>query len=477
MPTNLPRSTPSSQDVDPAGILAFLDAVEADERIELHSLMVVRHGNVVAEGWWAPYSADRVHLMYSMSKSVTSTAAALAAAEGLVDLDAAVVSYFPELVEPHVSEATRAMTLRDVACMSSGHLGETWDRVAFADRQEPLAAFFALPPDQDPGSVFAYNQACTYALGAAVQRTAGQTLTTYLRPRLFDPLGIGEVGWLQTPVGRDQAFSGWHARTEDIAKIGLLYLQNGRWGGDQLLDPAWVAAAISAQVGTADWATTYQEGPDWALGYGYQFWMSQHGYRGDGAYGQFSIVLPELDTVIATTAATDGAQPILDAVWAHLVPALGRATGPDLEAELAERLESLAIAVVPGAAVAGEGWHGATFDRAPDDPTAVASIERIALDRDGDGRWTLTLHEDLPLPVALGFGQWEITDVAVGDCHPVLAASAGWQSERLLRAEVMLLETPHRLLIVCSSQTGHFNAHWHTQPLSGAPVRRLHCPR
>src|SRR3712207_6080306 len=169
------------------------------------------------------------------------------------------------------------------------------------DPEEPVRGFLLTPPEREPGTVFAYSQPCTYALASVIQRNAGMTLTEYLRPRLFDPLGIGPVGWQAWPADRELGFTGLHVRTEDVAKFGLLYLQHGRWSGHQLLPESWVAEATSVQVETAG----CQPNRDWEQGYGFQFWKSTHGYRGDGAFGQFCRVLPEHDVVIATTAGTD----------------------------------------------------------------------------------------------------------------------------------------------------------------------------
>src|SRR5262252_6706257 len=202
MPSSLPRSTPADQRVDPAAILSFLDAVDSRPDIEMHSLMVVRHGRVVAEGWWAPYSAGRPQLLYSLSKSFTSTAAAFAAAEGLLDLDDTVVSYFPEFDADVIDAGSRSIRIRHVAAMASGHDLETWVRALEQDPREPVRGFLLIPPDRLPGTVFAYNQPCTYSLASIVQRNSGVPLTRYLRSRLFDPLGIGEVGW-STFAGRE----------------------------------------------------------------------------------------------------------------------------------------------------------------------------------------------------------------------------------------------------------------------------------
>ena len=195
MARSLPRSTPAEQHVDPAAVLSFLDAVEDHPDIEMHSLMLVRRGQVVAEGWWAPYSAGRPQLLYSLSKMFTSTAAAFAQAEGLLDLDDTVISHFAEFDADITHPRSRSMKIRHAASMASGHTREMADEALSRDQTEPVRGFLLVPPDREPGSVFAYSQPCTYTLASIIQRNAGMPLTEYLRPRLFDPLGIGHVGW------------------------------------------------------------------------------------------------------------------------------------------------------------------------------------------------------------------------------------------------------------------------------------------
>ena len=365
MPSSLPRSAPADQQVDPAAILSFLDAVEERPDIEMHSLMVVRHGRVVAEGWWAPYSAERPQLLYSLSKSFTSTAAAFAQAEGLLDLDDTVVSHFPEFAADITDPRSRSVKVRHVASMAAGHTREMLAEAIMRDREEPVRGFLLIPPDRDPGTVFAYSQPCTYALASIIQRNAGMPLTRYLRPRLFDPLGIGHVGWHTFPPGREQGFSGLHARTEDIAKLGLLYVQGGRWEGAQLIPGKWVAEATSEQISNPG-----EPNPDWRQGYGYQFWMSRHGYRGDGAFGQFCVILPEQDAVIVTTAYTLDMQAVLDAMWAHLLPGLGTVS-PGAGAahdQLSSRLARLELAA---SALACRFWRAGPCRLGPVDQRAV----------------------------------------------------------------------------------------------------------
>ncbi|UXY23821.1 beta-lactamase family protein [Streptomyces cynarae] len=469
----LPVSTPGEQGVDARGIQAFLDAVETAPNIEPHSLMILRHGRLVASGWWAPYTADRPHLLYSLSKSFTSTAAGLAVAEGLLDLDAPVISYFPEFEADITAPSSRGMLVRHVASMASGHLAETWTEALAHDRAEPVRGFLLIPPDRDPGTVFAYNQPATYTLAAIVQRQSGQSLTQYLRPRLFDPLGIGEAVWVQHPRGRDLGFTGLHAATDAVARLGQLYLQDGVWEGRRVLPSSWVAQATRPHIATVGFRAG-DPVPDWQQGYGYQFWGSRHGYRGDGAYGQFCVVLPEHDAVIATTAATEQMQQLLDAMWGHLLPALGPAplTGRDDEDKaLQHRLERLALP--PVAADAAPGLRSAIRltpqgGHCPEQPTLTA-VE-VAHE---DGTWSMTLVEgEDRLVLRLPGSAWAVEE----DPLPT-ATSGGWTTPDTLSADVLFLETPHRLTITGTPGTGTFTAHWHTTPLHVGPLSRHRAPR
>ncbi|MFD9510022.1 serine hydrolase domain-containing protein [Streptomyces mirabilis] len=474
----LPASTPAAQGVEAAGIHAFLDAVEAAPDIEPHSLMILRHGHLVASGWWAPYTPDRRHLLYSLSKSFTSTAAGFAATEGLLRLDDPVISYFPEFEADITDPRSRAMLVRHVAAMASGHLEETYATSIRRDRDEIVRGFLLFPPDRDPGTVFAYNQPCTYTLAAIIQRVSGQSLTEYLRPRLFDPLGIGETAWLQRPPGRDLGFSGLHATTDAIARLGQFYLQDGVWEGRRLLPSAWIAEATRAHISTADGT---QEGAqsDWQQGYGYQFWRSRHGhgYRGDGAYGQYCLVLPEHDAVIATTAATEDMQGLLNLVWRHLLPAFGAEPLPGAADEgLRRRLAELALPPVeasPGPPARGDDWRGAVF--APEDGECPQqrTLTGVTVSADADGKgWGVSLAEDDELiELRLGATGWTV-DVG----GPPTAVSGGWTDQDTLRLDVLFLETPHRLTVTCSLPDGTFTVRWHTTPIHGGRLRSLRAP-
>ena len=465
---SLPRSSPTEQQVDARALLRVLDALEAHPDIEMHSLMVVRHGHVVAEGWWAPYSPQRPHLLYSVSKSFTMTAALLAQAEGVLGLGDTVLSHFPELDAEVTDLRSRATTFEDLAAMASGHDRDLGDLIDH-HRDEPVRALLVTPPDGEPGKLFAYNQLCTYSLAAAVQRRSGQRLTEYLRPRLFDPLGIGPVGWQSFPEGREIGFSGLHARTEDIARLGQLYLQRGRWEDQQLLPEDLVAEATRKHVENAP-----QGSVDWEQGYGWQFWMSQHGYRGDGAFGQFCIVLPEHDVVVATTARTEAMQEVLDVFWTHLLPGLSASSVPPdeaAEAELASRLTGLALPPCPGSAGPSGSW---SLPVAPAEKVPLESVELSTTDG-----MTLTLVEArdrVSFPV--GPAQWAVSEPTDAAGSPVpVAASGGWAGEGTFRAAVVFLETPHRLDVTCVPEQGRAEATWRLAPLGNPALAHLRCPR
>jgi CubicO group peptidase (beta-lactamase class C family) len=478
----LPAGTPAAEGVDAHGVHAFLDALDAAPDIEPHSLIIVRHDRLVAAGWWAPYTPDRVHLLYSLSKSFTSTAAGLAAAEGLLRLDDPVISYFPEFEAEITDPRSRAMLVRHIASMASGHLTDMADRAFALDPDEPVRGFLLLPPDRDPGTVFAYNQPCTYTLAAIVQRVTGQSLTEYLRPRVFDPLGIGETAWLQHPAGRDIGYSGLHATTDAIARLGMLYLRGGVWQGERLLPASWVAEATRPHVSNAD-GTAEGAASDWQQGYGFQFWKSRHGYRGDGAYGQFCVVLPEYDAVVAMTAATEQMQAVLDLAWEHLLPAFG--PGPlagreDEDAALRERLSRLALPPLTAKSAPladAAAWSATEF--APEGGTCAdqPSLTGVAVAADGDGDgWVLSLAEgESRLDLRFDGTRWTVD--ADPDGLVPAAVSAGWTDADTLVADVSFLETPHQLAVTCSLAAGTFTARWRTAPLGPWPLRELRAPR
>jgi CubicO group peptidase (beta-lactamase class C family) len=309
---DLPRSTPEAQGVSSAKILAFIET--ADQKVNsMHSFMLVRHGRVVVEAWWRPESAKKQHILWSLSKSFTSTAVGLAVADGKLSVDDPVLQFFPDDAPSEPSANLKKMRVRDLLTMTSGHQ----DEVKLDAKTPWVKAFLAHPVPHKPGTHFRYNTPGTYMLSAIVQKVTGKTVLAYLKPSLFDPLGIRSPKWDASPEGISIGGYGLFVRTEDIAKFGQLYLQGGKWQGKELIPSSWVKQATSKQVSNGS-----DPSRDWDQGYGFQFWRCRHGaFRGDGKDGQFCIVLPDQDAVIAITANTRDMQGELNIVWDKLLPA------------------------------------------------------------------------------------------------------------------------------------------------------------
>ncbi|QEL20142.1 serine hydrolase domain-containing protein [Limnoglobus roseus] len=311
---DLPRSTPEVQGVSSAAVREFVEAL--DKINTMHSFMVVRHGHVIAEGWWKPEAADKRHVLNSVSKSFNSTAVGLAVADGKLSLDDPVLKFFPADAPANPSDNLKAMTVRDLLTMSCGH-----DTEAKTVGGPSVKQFLAHPVAHKPGTHFQYNSLGSYVLSAIVTKVTGKTSLEYLKPRLFEPLGIKDPEWASSPEGNSIGGSGLKVHTEDIAKLGQLYLQKGKWNGKQLIPEAWVGQATSKQVPN-DQESHAKIGVDWQQGYGFQFWRCTHNaFRGDGAGGQFCVVLPEQDVVVAMTAGGANMQAELNAIWDKLLPA------------------------------------------------------------------------------------------------------------------------------------------------------------
>jgi CubicO group peptidase (beta-lactamase class C family) len=239
----LPRSSPEAEGVSSPAVQAFVEAANKDID-SLHSFMLLRHGHVVAEGWWTPYAAETPHMLFSLSKSFTSTAVGLAIAEGKLSIDDPVLKFFPDEAPAEPSANLKAMRLSDLIRMSTGHQTEPPRKPT----ESWAKTFLAHPVPFKPGTHFLYNTSATYMLSAAVQKATGQTVLDYLKPRLFEPLGIEKPTWEASPQGVSAGGYGLSVRTEDIAKFGQLYLQKGKWQDRQLVPEAWVAAATARQT-------------------------------------------------------------------------------------------------------------------------------------------------------------------------------------------------------------------------------------
>ncbi|WMT38873.1 serine hydrolase [Paenibacillus sp. D2_2] len=439
---SLPRTTPEQLGILPQQVIAFLDAVR-EHQSELHSFMLLRHGQVAAEGWWAPYAPELPHMLFSLSKSFTSTAIGMAVHEGIMTLDDSVVSYFPEDLPETISEHLATMQIRHLLMMGTGHDQDTMDALLAAEDGNWVRAFLKLSVPHEPGTHFLYNTGATYMLSAILQKASGQCLIDYLTPRLFEPLGIENPSWDVCPRGINTGGYGLNIKTEDIAKFGQLYLQKGLWNGVRIVDEDWVNEATRKQISNGDGGDS-----DWAQGYGYQFWRCRHGiYRGDGAFGQFCIVMPEQDAVMAITSGTGDMQVILNSVWDHLLP--GFLPEPiatdDSSVELSEYLSKLQLEVprLGKESIQESLVHGKRFeiDQTQMDQNPFPLKEwGIEFDKDS-ARLTLKLEcED---SITLGREHW-LTEstLTIEGKGTRIAGSFTWKSQDELIVTLQAIETP-----------------------------------
>ncbi|OZQ70181.1 serine hydrolase [Paenibacillus sp. VTT E-133280] len=435
----LSRSLPEEQGISSAAISSFIDAVET-QSLGLHSFMLLRHGYVVSEGWWSPYKSDLPHMLFSLSKSFTSTAIGFAVTEKLITLDDAVISFFPEEAPATITDNLSNMTIRHLLMMGTGHVVDTMDTLHKSADGNWVKAFFSVPVEKQPGTHFLYNTGATYMLSAILQRVTGQTLLEYLKPRLFAPLGIHGATWQSCPRGINTGGFGLSITTEDIAKFGQLYLQKGIWNNQRILPEQWINEATSKHISNG-------EGDhDWALGYGYQFWRCQHrAYRADGAFGQLCVVLPDQDAVIAITAATQSIQGILDTVWEHLLPNMKDAPLPEdqvLVSNLADQLKNLSIdpPQLQQSSSLEDQINGITYTL-EDNQFSLATIS-ISFNND-EAEVTLITKLGEKNVIRVGRGQWlESFALILEPFMNRIMSSFTWSAEDQLQLSLLFVEMP-----------------------------------
>ncbi|MBS1839098.1 MAG: beta-lactamase family protein [Actinobacteria bacterium] len=451
---SFPISTPSAQGIDPTTLLELVETLDADPRIEPHGLIVQRHGHRVLEAYWSPHRSGQARLVYSLSKSFTGAALGLALGDGLLSLDDLVVDHLGDLMAD-ADETTRRMRIRHIASMSSGHHDETLLDAFIAAPEDPLRGFFTLPPQHEPGTWFAYNQPPVLALSTILHRVSGVRLVDQLRTRVLEPIGIEDLRWYQYRPGVDLGFSGVFTDLDAIARFGQLHLEDGSLDGRQLLPAGWVAEASRPQI-----TNEQRPEPDWRRGYGFQLWMCRHGYRGDGAYGQYMVVLPEQDAVIALFSNTENMQIFMDLIWDRMLPAFAPAPDPDPtgDAALAERVTDLQLPT----AAQRTGWGrrpGEVTDavyRPAEGAQNHPSINAIDV---ADGH--LVLHEGEHVTRVPLSSTWvDVPGVPI-------SASAAANEAGDLAMDLVMRATPHRIEITTQASKRTFVARWPLHPLFG----------
>jgi CubicO group peptidase (beta-lactamase class C family) len=436
-PFSFPRSTPEAQGVSSAAVLVLVEAL--DQVDAMNSFMLVRHGHVVAEGWWTPYDAQSKHELYSLSKSFTSTAVGMAVAEGKLSIDDEVLKFFPEDAPANPSGNLKAMRVRDLLTMNTGNQ----DEIPTAADKVSAKAFLTNAVPHKPGTHFKYNTPATFVCSAIVQKLTGQTVAEYLKPRLFEPLGITQPVWNTNWQGINLGGYGLNVRTEDIARFGQLYLQKGKWNGRQLISLDWVAMATSKQVSNGS-----NPKSDWDQGYGFQFWRCRNGaYRGDGAFGQYCIVLPEQDAVIAITSGVKDMQAVLNLIWDKLLPAFG---SKRLKADAANQNKLVArlgsLVVHPAEGAESSALKSKVFGRKFVFPANEQKLETITLTPNtGSKGVTVAIQSGgTTKQFTTGYREWQKGRSSFGSyTNEPAAATSAWVADDTLVIKQCFTETPY----------------------------------
>jgi len=455
------ESAPETESVSAAGIDSFLNAV-AGSKHEFHSIMILRHDKVVAQGWWNPYQATLRHSLYSTSKSFTSTAVGFAVSEKLLSVNDKVISFFPKSLPDTISPYLAQLTVKDLLSMSVGQTPDPTFTIA-GSTDHWVKSFLALPIKYEPGTHFLYNTLATYMLSAIVQKVTGQKEIDYLRPRLFAPLGITGMDWEVSNEGINTGGWGLRLKTEDLAKLGELYLHKGMWNGKQLLPKAWVEEATTFKIDQAPGvAQSKRDSSDWMQGYCYQFWRCRHNaFRADGAFGQYIIVMPDQDAVIAITCETADMQSEINLVWKYLLPAMHPQALPANEAADAALDQKLAHLSLPPLVnkVEAPKVKDQTFVLQPN-TLNIKSISfhtgnnecRVIIKKD-TATYTLNFESGKWLPGKTDMQGPSLVAQAKEDFSFLkpykVDGSCGWQDAQTLQLKLRYIESPHSETITC----------------------------
>ena len=343
-------ATPESQGVPSEAILKFIDGCEktfdAGDLGAMHGFVIVRHGKVIAEGSWKPFDTlNETHMLYSHSKSFTSSAIGLLADRGKIDLDERIVDIFSNEVPAKVSENLAQLRVRDLLTMNVGKKDHL-----LRDGGDWVKEFLSKDFFRKPGTGFKYDSDATYMLAAIVEKKSGMKMMDYLQKNMFDQIGITKAWTTYSPQGIPCGGWGMNMTTRELARFGQLYLNRGDWDGKRVLSSDWVSLATTRQTWSG-WQNVgvkaLGEGTDWEQGYGFQFWRCRYGaYRADGAGGQYTVVIPEKDMVVSAHAGLGDFPKELDLIWDNLLPVLKDAPlaeNPSAQKKLADRLAKLAI--------------------------------------------------------------------------------------------------------------------------------------
>lgn len=292
-----PAISPEALGIPSSSIQSFIDRINK-EQICMHGFLLLRKGQIVAEGYWGPYSKSSMHRMYSISKSFVSLAIGLMVDEGKINLDDKVIKFFEDKLPAQVHPYLEQSTIRDLLMMATPHEKTTYTK----DDSDWVDTFFNTEPSHPSGSIFSYNTAATVVLNTIVERVSGLPFLEYMREGLLDPIGFSKDSWcIKTPEGTSWGGSGVLCTLEDMAKLAYVTMNKGRWNDNQLISEAYIKEATSKQIDNSI------EGD---FGYGYQIWIEENkGFSFRGMGSQFAFCFPEEDLIFACVSDTQGESP------------------------------------------------------------------------------------------------------------------------------------------------------------------------
>ena len=438
-----PASSPESLGIPSNAILSFLERIDG-ERICMHGFLLVRHNRIATEGYWSPWTADRKHRMYSVSKSFVSLAVGMMIEEGKLGLDDRVADYWPEKLPENLHPWVAESTVRDLLTMSTAHSRTSYTR----DDPDWVWTFFNKEPSHPPGSLFSYDTAATVVLNATVEKLAGMPFLDYMRPRFLDRIGFSEDAWcIRTPEGVSWGGSGVICTLRDLARVGLTCLNLGKWGDEQVLPEDYVREATAKQIDN-----TARGNP----GYGYQIWRNKgNGFAFRGMGSQYAVGFPDKDFLFTCISDTQGAEsgtPILDVMLEELFPHLSDTPlpeDPETQDALRSKIDQLAVLPVPGQtdSTCADSMNGIWYNL-DENPMGITRM-RVTLEGD-QGTWEYTNGQgDNTLTFGIGrtvtgrFPQRNYFGEQIGVVPGVeyeCLASAAWVDDRTLNLEVCITD-------------------------------------
>lgn len=300
-----PKATPEECGISSKDIINFIEAIcQAEEDQETHSFLLIRHGKLICEGYFAPYNRDTEHTLFSVSKSFTSTAIGFLEEEGKLSTDDYIYTYFPELMDENINEENKKIKIHDLLSMSFGQKGgavhEAQKRSDLSDVM--LYDFFYRGKDIECGELFRYDAYGTYMLAALVRKLTGQNVVEYLMSKFFEPLDIKKPHYVTDSIGNNIGYTGMRMRAIDLAKVGMVFLNGGKWQDKQIVPESWIKRATKRHIPTVNCNT----GLDWKEGYCYQFWKGRFNTtRLCGAYGQMCVIMHDFDAVFVVNSGYD----------------------------------------------------------------------------------------------------------------------------------------------------------------------------